>query len=320
MLTLTTHITWSQVAAHAATSLPEHFLGASVLNDLNDVLYEEKPSHELYHYTSIDSLIGIVSSNSLWATEIKYLNDAEEFRYFTDLLRQKTLVYDASGNEVEIEANNQLRSWIRDWFVNGALVFTTSFTEKGNVLSQWRGYCDHGKGVSLGFDPEAIMACADGASFRLGRCIYDSKRHHSLATEVVDRLVKAAVKIGPDPTKAVSQCYYGTFEVAATDIIRIAVLTKHPAFAEEEEWRCVSEPVRNYVEAPIEYRAGPASLVPFIRFPLPVINEALAVQTAFVGPSPSPELAFNGIAQFLAKYAASGKQRRIIACQIPYRE
>ncbi len=283
------------------------------------MLYEEKPSHQLYHYTSIDSLLSIVKDRALWATELKYLNDSQEFRYFAELMRQKTLVYDAFGNEAEIDATNQLRSWITDWFVDGALVFTTSFTEKGNVLSQWRGYCEHGKGVSLGFDPSAIVGCADQASFKLGRCIYDWKRHDFLAMEVVNRLVKAAVENGPDATKHVSQCYHHTFEAAAADIIRIAVLTKHPAFQEEEEWRCVSQPVKNYVEAPIEYRAGRVSLIPFIRFPLPVINDALAVQTAIVGPSPSPELAFNGIARFLSKYAATGQQRAIVACQIPYR-
>jgi Protein of unknown function (DUF2971) len=283
------------------------------------MLYEEKPSHELYHYTSIDSLLSIVKDKSLWATELKYLNDSQELSYFVELMRMKTLVYDAVGLEAEIDATNQLRSWIRDWFVNGALIFTTSFTEKGNVLSQWRGYCEHGKGVSLGFDPAAIVDCADRASFRLGRCIYDQKRHHSLAAEVVNRLVKAAVENGPDPGKHVSQCYYSTFEAAADEIIRIAVLTKHPAFKEEEEWRCVSQPVKDYVKAPIEYRSGRVSLIPFVRFPLPVVNNALAIRTAIVGPSPNPELAFNGIAQFLAKYAATGQQRQIVACQIPYR-
>lgn len=290
-----------------------------MLNDLHVMLYEEKPSKELFHYTSIDSLLGIVKDKELWATELKYLNDSQEFRYFAELMRERTLVYDAFGDEAEIEAANQLRSWISDWFVDGSLVFTTSFTENGNVLSQWRGYCEHGKGVSLGFDPAAIVACADQASFKLGRCIYDWKRHQSLATEVINRLIKAAVKNGRDATKHISQCYYNTFEAAATDIIQIAVLTKHPAFKEEEEWRCVSQPVKNYVEAPIEYRPGRVSLIPFIRFPLPVINNALAIKTAVVGPSPSPELAFNGIARFLAKYAATGQQRRIVDCQIPYR-
>jgi hypothetical protein len=33
----------------------------------------------LYHYTSQDGLLGIISSASLWATNISYMNDATEF-------------------------------------------------------------------------------------------------------------------------------------------------------------------------------------------------------------------------------------------------
>ena len=41
---------------------------------------------ELYHYTGIHGLKGIVESQTLWATHYKYLNDAEEIRQFRDRL------------------------------------------------------------------------------------------------------------------------------------------------------------------------------------------------------------------------------------------
>jgi Protein of unknown function (DUF2971) len=289
------------------------------MKDIIQALYGNNPSQDLYHYTSIDSLQGIVKDKSLWATEIKYLNDSREFSYFTDLVSQKAHALIVEGGEFEVEVATQIRSWISDWFVDSALIFTTSFTENGNVLSQWRGYCEHGKGVSLGFHASEILSCAQHSSFKLGRCIYDWERHRALADHVVTRLIDAAAKNGPDPKLHASQRYYSTFQGAAAEIIQIAVLMKHPAFEEEKEWRCVSEPITNYVEAPIEYRSGRASLVPFLRFPLPVVNNALAVKTAIVGPSPSPDLAFNGISRFLAKYARTGETRQVIACQIPYR-
>ena len=37
----------------------------------------------LYHYTDQAGLVGIVSSGSLFATQIQYLNDAEELRLAT---------------------------------------------------------------------------------------------------------------------------------------------------------------------------------------------------------------------------------------------
>ena len=35
----------------------------------------------LYHYTTSEGLVGIVSTHSLWATEAAFLNDFSEFSY-----------------------------------------------------------------------------------------------------------------------------------------------------------------------------------------------------------------------------------------------
>jgi hypothetical protein len=34
----------------------------------------------LYHYTSLRSFIGIINGESLWATDIKYMNDTMEHK------------------------------------------------------------------------------------------------------------------------------------------------------------------------------------------------------------------------------------------------
>jgi hypothetical protein len=41
----------------------------------------------LYHYTDATGLLGIVQSRAIWATHIRYLNDAQEFDYAADLAR-----------------------------------------------------------------------------------------------------------------------------------------------------------------------------------------------------------------------------------------
>lgn len=38
------------------------------------------PSELLYHYTSAEGVLGITSPDSLWATNIRYMNDSREFR------------------------------------------------------------------------------------------------------------------------------------------------------------------------------------------------------------------------------------------------
>lgn len=37
---------------------------------------------ELFHYTNAEGLIGIIESQSIWATHYAYLNDSEEIRHF----------------------------------------------------------------------------------------------------------------------------------------------------------------------------------------------------------------------------------------------
>jgi hypothetical protein len=39
----------------------------------------------LYHYTTTDALLGILQAGSLWATDIRFLNDSTEFTFARDL-------------------------------------------------------------------------------------------------------------------------------------------------------------------------------------------------------------------------------------------
>jgi hypothetical protein len=45
----------------------------------------------LYHYTTAESLLGIVQSRSLWATDIRFLNDTAEFSFARDVLLREML-------------------------------------------------------------------------------------------------------------------------------------------------------------------------------------------------------------------------------------
>ena len=40
----------------------------------------EKTTTGIYHYTTQEGLIGIIEKRSIWATQIQYLNDTQEFK------------------------------------------------------------------------------------------------------------------------------------------------------------------------------------------------------------------------------------------------
>ena len=134
----------------------------------------------------------------------------------------------------------QFVEWLTHRVDHGPLVFVVSFTEKGNLLSQWRGYTPHGQGVSLGFTTEHITTAAAAASFQLGRCIYDLETQDRRVADLLGHIVAGATAAGPSPAVHVSQNYHPYFTQIEGQILRICALFKNPSFDEEVEWRAVS--------------------------------------------------------------------------------
>src|ERR1035441_6428079 len=121
--------------------------------ELNQIKISAKPKGLLYHYTTLEGLIGILDSDSLRATHIRYMNDSKEFIDALEHLEGFVDQFDVS-----------LRSSLRH-FLKGAIksfsgrlgAYIVSFTEDeaqlttqsinpGDRLSQWRAYAGSGRG------------------------------------------------------------------------------------------------------------------------------------------------------------------------------
>jgi len=285
-------------------------------------LYAENPTEVLYHYTSLDAINGIVESKSLWPTDIRYFQDAAEMRHTAEWLRFEI------GQRIEQKATNakllgQFREWLSHRLTSGHMLFVVSFTANGNLLSQWRGYCSHGKGISLGFDPNHISKCAQKQAFQMTRCIYDSNEKRQIVAKIIDAIEAVAQERGENKDASKrhpSQSFYDVFEEVEGDLLRIAAAIKHNSFKEEQEWRVVSPIITNYVQTPISYRNGSAMLIPYINFGL-VKRDADLVnfEHIFLGPTSNSGLSMHSLSNYLSKKMVSPK-KGITYCQIPYRE
>lgn len=289
-----------------------------MLQSIVDQLYETAPSKPLYHYTSLQGLLGIVRSKVLWASEVHYLNDAEELKCFANCINAH-ISQRLEGDDANAAILRQFREWLAGRMSHGPMLFTTSFTENGNLLSQWRGYCPPGKGVSIGFEPAALAAAARQALFMMGRCIYDAGSTMEVAGRVLDRIVAEAAHYAPEKNSVAHQSHYGMFQDIEPAFLQIAVLMKNLAFHEEQEWRLVSPVHTNYVEPPIHYREGAFSLVPYLEFALPLNpSGALAIRRTIVGPSPNMNLSIDAISRYLSKAGVAPNE--IQNSGIPYRQ
>jgi hypothetical protein len=284
-------------------------------------LYAKAPSGLLYHYTGYQALLGIVESSELWASDLHYFNDSSELRHAADVLSGAASVVSTEGN-FPVDLVEQLKGWLSQRLADGHMLFVTSFSEDGNLLSQWRGYTPHGNGVSLGFDPEFLMACASVQHFKLGQCIYDRGQQFSIAKQAVQALLFHSMSIGPAPTNEShpSQSYFPSFFEQEIALLSVAALFKHPAFAAEREWRAVSSVSPSYVTSPARYRAGRTTLIPYKPFALsPRAGDKLKLEQVFLGPTPENNLAMSALAKFLSASGVS-PTGGIRASLLPYRE
>ncbi len=292
-----------------------------MIQDITSKLYSDFPKERLYHYTSFTGLLGIVGSGALWASDIRYMNDSAELKHTADLIRTEITRRIGAGHR-KPDLLNQFLDWVTHRITNGHMLFAASFRANGNLLSQWRGYSRLGKGVSLGFDPDYILRCAEKQSFQIGKCVYSSKSQERLISQIVDAVEVLAEGHQPDGhiegrTDVCS--YHCIFQQIESDLLRIAAMLKHPSFREEEEWRIVSPVITDYVEAPVLFRESASMLVPYIEFAFIARNDSpIELEHLFLGPTPNITISMNSLTMFLAKKGIR-PAKGISYCQIPFR-
>jgi hypothetical protein len=293
-----------------------------VIQDITASLYSGRPRETLYHYTTLKGLLGIVESRTLWASDIRYMNDSAEMKHAADLIKKDIARRIAEGHP-NPKLLNQFQYWIGHRIVHGHMLFSASFRSNGNLLSQWRGYSTHGKGVSVGFDPDQVLECALAQSFQVARCIYDPGEQERLVAEVVDAMEALADEQGEcddSDLRPPEQSYYDSFEGIESDVLRIAAVLKHPAFQEEEEWRVVSPVLTDFALAPIRFREGTSMLVPYLEFRLTTAPDApMVLEHLFLGPSPNISISMNSLELYLARNGIHPRSG-ISYSQIPYRQ
>lgn len=143
------------------------------------------PKVPLFHYTDTNGLIGIAEKCEMWATHVRHLNDTAE--YFNALDRIKGALIErlkdvtfSSAARTAHDALKQMRQ--QD-------VFVICFSEKGNLLSQWRAYCPR-DGYVIGFAPDDLAPLSRSADTMLSKCVYKARDQDELIQAIAAHLVE----------------------------------------------------------------------------------------------------------------------------------
>jgi len=257
--------------------------------------------------------LGIIESKSIWATNALYLNDASELNYSRKMFKTQLREYQnniiKNINSYEYNVFTTLIMNIEDKdFIHPDLpgIYVSSFSEKDDLLSQWRGYCPRGPGFSLGFKLTKLKKCfLEGGAILIRQCIYDEKQQIKRLIKLIDQFVQ---KYNDD--------IEGGFEYFFNEFMKLAPTLKHPKFQEEREWRIFYIPSVSAVHN-VEFRGGQTMAIPYIEIPLPREKNELLINRIVIGPTPEHILSKTSLKMILNRKHV--RFNDVQCSSIPYR-
>ncbi len=288
----------------------------------------------LFHYTSQSGLLGIILNGSIRATSIHYLNDTQEFQYSMNLIKEELRQFSEEIKSGELGGRGEkVFQMIHDLFefsISGRFIkdnyhiFVCSFSEDGDLLSQWRSYCPESGGLNIGFDYMQIKQIIEKQGFFLTKCLYKPEEQkatvkrllHEWGLLYIDNIVRFSALAEKDNMQGLVD---GMKEVASElieAIICLCPLLKNPSFVEEKEWRLVSHPI-SIGNPQVKFREGSSMLIPFFELYLTNNEGLLSIKSVTIGPTSDPEMSSQSLKAFLK--SEKTKYDKVEISKIPYR-
>lgn len=235
--------------------------------------HELNSSDELFHYTSLDGLKGILNTRSIWFSHASSLNDPLELQYGRNLIKEVITEYS------EDNTDDLLRSFFDQLKMQldtlGDLIhhpFIACFCEEGDLLSQWRAYAQKGGGYSIGFKFSSTTQLAskvddleNGQPLFLRKVIYKPEEQKTLVQNYLD-IVLPVVKQQIFFLKRQENDTYPPVVLgvqASNPLLDLMLCFKHPAFHEEKEWRLMRVTRDDFDAENLKFREKNNSLIPY---------------------------------------------------------
>lgn len=231
----------------------------------------------LSHYTSAEGLLGICSSNALWATCAQYSNDRSEGLYAQSVAKE--VIEEFLQGRSLTKSGESVRRFLerQTGLIAGTEMkdaYLTSFCESRDLLSQWRAY-----GKTAGFEMRFESLVTDVQTIgspamdpvRLVQIEYDKQAQKEMLIRILEGTLEVLETVEAQNT-GLKFPDVGVAAFAAIELMRWLYAIKHPSFSEEKEWRIVAFPKQEVTlfseiyEHPelLRFRAGRHSLVPYV--------------------------------------------------------
>ncbi|EOQ98272.1 PF11185 family protein [Leptospira wolbachii serovar Codice str. CDC] len=241
-----------------------------------EIIIPQVNPKEIYHYTDINGVKGILESRRIWASDVRYLNDPSETTYFHNLIKEK--IENSKLTGILEELLNTTRKFIEQHH-SEAPRFVTSFCIEKDLLSQWRYYSKESIGYMIAFDTMSLLKGIKNPLF-FYTVIYNRKDQDTL----INKLIESAEEIlnSNNITKEFLDDFKMSFIVA---LLMTMLIIKHPDYSEEKEARITYTKLydRN-MELDTKFRINQGMFVPYIEVPIPDVKiKGIYIERSILG-------------------------------------
>jgi hypothetical protein len=198
-----------------------------------------------YHYCGLDRFVRIVKDKTLRLCNLFHMNDSREVSWFFDIASKR--IEDLLAGPSDGGSGSGSLGWPQNVLARLSSlikaarfyhVYAACFSEDGDSLSQWRGYADDGRGVTLGLDLEEVRKHANCRLLQRVRVNYEPGEAEQRVDAILAPLSAFAASSssssssenGPQPRPAIQ---------FLRQLAREAPGFKNPAFKHEREVRLV---------------------------------------------------------------------------------
>ena len=264
-----------------------------------------EPGEMLYHYTSLDGLLGIIQNKEWWVTKWNFLNDSAEFRTGKQVCRKvlekhgvpKRLI-DSIVKQIDSEFDS-----IDDYYV-------LSFSLKKDSQLMWTAYANQ-VGVCLGFEYKKLSKSFDDIIMWDGKVIYDSEEQERVLEQTIEEDIinessyksvnswEDLARINKKQEKALS----AYIEVIVS---LYSMFFKDSFFEGEEEYRIIFTEDKKRYEHPeiIYFRNRLNTIIPYMKRKIKNIK---SLKEITVGPINDVDVTEKGIETLLRSSGSKAK-------------
>ena len=279
------------------------------------------------HYTDLLGLVGIVESGGFWLSDHRFLNDTEEFENGRKLTRSVlnalcTKFRYAGFREVLEGASSCLQDLSEEPY------YVCSFSSETDSLSNWRGYADDGRGISITFDNRGEGLLGSRFFFVMpilvaSKVVYENR---AKITTIVRTIRRFAREFATD-IKAGREVWPREWSGDLSRMLAVKFINfKHPQYAAEHEIRLVVPTSHVKSFNGLKHRVKSDRIIPYadlveLYAKLSLYedkeNRRLPIREVRVGPTANQEVTLRSVSEYLHNKGYDSV--RICKSEVPYR-